>query len=104
MQSIVKHSQRLVIKVGSSLVTNQGKGLDHDALALWAAQIAQLKAMGKEILLVSSGAVAEGMARLGWDSRPAALHDLQAAAAVTVAQGIAGGDPFALERRTQEPL
>lgn len=82
MQSILKQSRRLVIKVGSSLVTNQGKGLDHNALACWAAQISRLKQMGKEVLLVSSGAIAEGMQRLGWDKRPTALYELQAAAAV----------------------
>ena len=82
MQSILKSAQRIVVKVGSSLVTNQGQGLDHAALARWAEQIAQLKEMGKEIVLVSSGAVAEGMQRLGWKKRPHALHELQAAAAV----------------------
>lgn len=82
MQSVLKHSRRIVIKVGSSLVTNQGQGLDHAALSLWAAQIARLKQMGKEIVLVSSGAIAEGMQRLNWKKRPHALHELQAAAAV----------------------
>lgn len=81
-QSILKQARRIVIKVGSSLVTNQGQGLDHDALAGWAAQISQLKVMGKEIILVSSGAIAEGMQRLGWKKRPTALYELQAAAAV----------------------
>jgi glutamate 5-kinase len=71
-----------VIKIGSSLVTSEGRGLDTPAIASWAEQIAQLRQQGREILLVSSGAVAEGMARLGWSSRPAALHELQAAAAV----------------------
>lgn len=82
MQSIVKQSRRIVVKVGSSLVTNQGQGLDHAALARWAEQIAKLKAMGKEVVLVSSGAIAEGMQRLNWKKRPHALHELQAAAAV----------------------
>lgn len=82
MQSIVKQSHRIVIKVGSSLVTNQGQGLDHAALARWAEQIARLKKMGKEVVLVSSGAIAEGMQRLQWKKRPHALHELQAAAAV----------------------
>ena len=82
MQSIVKQSRRIVIKVGSSLVTNQGQGLDHAALARWAEQIARLKEMGKEVVLVSSGAIAEGMQRLKWKKRPHALHELQAAAAV----------------------
>ena len=82
MQSIVKSSQRIVVKVGSSLVTNQGQGLDHAALARWAEQIARLKESGKEVVLVSSGAIAEGMQRLGWKKRPHAVYELQAAAAV----------------------
>lgn len=82
MQSILKCARRIVVKVGSSLVTNQGQGLDHAALTRWAEQIAKLKEMGKEIVLVSSGAIAEGMQRLGWRKRPHALHELQAAAAV----------------------
>jgi glutamate 5-kinase len=82
MQAILKQAQRIVVKVGSSLVTNQGKGLDHIALACWAAQISMLKQMGKEVILVSSGAIAEGMQRLNWESRPTALYELQAAAAV----------------------
>src|SRR5689334_12179302 len=82
MQSILANAKRLVVKVGSSLVTNQGQGLDHAALARWAAQIAQLRKMGREVVLVSSGAIAEGMQRLGWKRRPRAVHDLQAAAAV----------------------
>jgi glutamate 5-kinase len=80
--SILVHARRLVIKVGSSLVTNQGHGLDHAALAQWAGQIAELKRRGRQVLLVSSGAVAEGMQRLGWRKRPRQLHELQAAAAV----------------------
>ena len=75
-------ARRLVVKVGSSLVTNEGRGLDHEAIARWAAQIAALKASGREVLLVSSGAIAEGMQRLGWKERPRAIHELQAAAAV----------------------
>lgn len=82
IQSVVKQSRRIVVKVGSSLVTNQGQGLDHDALSRWAGQIAELKKMGKEIVLVSSGAIAEGIQRLGWKKRPHAVHELQAAAAV----------------------
>lgn len=82
MKSILANSKRLVVKVGSSLVTNSGAGLDHVAIANWAAQIAQLKQMGQEVVLVSSGAVAEGMQRLGWKKRPSAVHELQAAAAV----------------------
>ncbi len=75
-------SRRIVIKVGSSLVTNQGRGLDHTALQHWAEQISRLRKMNKEVVLVSSGAVAEGMQRLNWNVRPTALYELQAAAAV----------------------
>ncbi len=79
---MLKTARRIVIKVGSSLVTNQGKGLDHSALQHWAEQINRLKQMNKEVVLVSSGAVAEGMQRLNWNTRPTALYELQAAAAV----------------------
>lgn len=82
MNSAVAAASRLVVKVGSSLVTNAGQGLDHGALTRWAEQIAELKHRQKQIVLVSSGAVAEGMQRLGWTRRPRALHELQAAAAV----------------------
>jgi len=80
--SLLARASRLVIKVGSSLVTNEGRGLDHGAVARWAAEIATLTLAGKSIILVSSGAIAEGMQRLGWSTRPRAIHDLQAAAAV----------------------
>lgn len=80
--SAIAEARRLVVKVGSALVTNDGRGLDHARLALWSEQIAKLTHLGKEIVLVSSGAVAEGMQRLGWSRRPKALNDLQAAAAV----------------------
>jgi glutamate 5-kinase len=80
--SLVAQASRLVVKVGSSLVTNEGRGVDHTAVARWAAEIAQLTQAGKSIILVSSGAIAEGMRRLGWATRPRAIHDLQAAAAV----------------------
>ncbi len=82
MSSVLAQARRLVIKVGSSLVTNQGHGLDHAALANWAEQIAELKRREREVLLVSSGAIAEGMQRLGWKRRPRQLHHLQAAAAL----------------------
>ena len=82
MESVLKQSRRIVVKVGSSLVTNQGQGLDHAALAHWAGQIVKLKKIGKEVVLVSSGAIAEGMQRLKWKKRPHAVHELQAAAAV----------------------
>ena len=74
--------RRIVVKVGSSLVTNQGEGLAHVAIAEWAKQIAELKKNGIEVLLVSSGAIAEGMQRLNWKKRPHSVHELQAAAAV----------------------
>jgi len=76
------NSKRWVVKIGSSLVTDDGRGLDTEAIKNWTQQIAQLRQQGKEILLVSSGAVAEGMVRLNWDKRPHALNELQAAAAV----------------------
>lgn len=75
-------ARRLVIKVGSSLVTNEGRGLDMDAVEQWSRQIAALHAQERQVVLVSSGAIAEGMARLGWPRRPSAMHELQAAAAV----------------------
>ena len=73
---------RIVVKIGSSLVTNDGQGLDREAIARWAAQVAALHADGRQVLLVSSGAIAEGMQRLGWGRRPQQVHELQAAAAV----------------------
>ena len=82
MATLLNSAQRFVIKVGSSLVTNQGEGLDRAAIARWARQIAQLRTRNKEVVVVSSGAIAEGMQRLGWTRRPQAMHELQAAAAV----------------------
>ncbi|MEE8288680.1 MAG: glutamate 5-kinase [Nitrosomonadaceae bacterium] len=82
MQSILKQARRIVIKIGSSLVTNQGQGLNHATLTRLAEQIAKLKQEKKEVVLVSSGAIAEGMQRLSWKKRPHALNKLQAAAAV----------------------
>jgi glutamate 5-kinase len=78
----MKENKRFVVKVGSTLVTNGGSGLDASAIARWAGQIAKLCRMGKEVVLVSSGAIAEGMQRLGWAKRPQSIHELQAAAAV----------------------
>lgn len=75
-------AQLVVVKVGSSLVTAGGSGIDENALSQWAGQIAQLHAKGLRIVWVSSGAIAEGVKRLGWKQRPKALHELQAAAAV----------------------
>ena len=82
MSTPVASATRIVVKVGSSLVTNDGRGLDHAAVARWAAQIADLKRRGKQTVLVSSGAIAEGVKRLGWNARPKTMHELQAAAAV----------------------
>ena len=78
----ISRCQRWVIKIGSALLTNDGKGLAVDAIDDWVAQIADLRQAGREVLLVSSGAVAEGLTRLGWTQRPHALHELQAAAAI----------------------
>src|SRR5690554_4290035 len=78
----ITKTRRWVVKIGSALLTADGRGLDVDAMSAWVAQIAQLLDQGVEIVLVSSGAVAEGMSRLGWPTRPRAVHDLQAAAAV----------------------
>ncbi len=82
MKTVLTQAKRIVVKVGSSLVTNQGEGLDFSALNNWADQIGVLRKSGYEIVLVSSGAIAEGMQRLGWKRRPSAVHELQAAAAV----------------------
>lgn len=82
MRNAIRNARRLVVKVGSALVTNNGAGLDHAAIEGWARQIAALRAQGREIVLVSSGAIAAGMQRLGWSARPAETHALQAAAAV----------------------
>jgi glutamate 5-kinase len=75
-------SSRWIVKVGSSLLTNDGRGLDRTLMAQWVEQIAALRHEGVQILIVSSGAVSEGLTRLGWTRRPQALHELQAAAAV----------------------
>lgn len=78
----LKDSKRWVVKIGSALLTANGQGLDREAIAGWTEQMVALRQRGIELVLVSSGAVAEGMSRLGWSERPNALHDLQAAAAV----------------------
>jgi glutamate 5-kinase len=78
----VADSKRWVIKIGSALITNNGRGLNHQAIQSWVEQIAHLRKQGKEVVLVSSGAVAEGMVRIGWTKRPRELHKLQAAAAL----------------------
>ncbi|KRC00521.1 gamma-glutamyl kinase [Hydrogenophaga sp. Root209] len=78
----LKTARRIVVKVGSSLVTNEGRGLDEDAIGQWSQQLAALVQEGRELIMVSSGAVAEGMKRLGWTVRPKEVNELQAAAAV----------------------
>jgi glutamate 5-kinase len=82
MRGRIRRARRLVVKVGSALVTNNGAGLDKSAMADWARQIAALRAEGRQVVLVSSGAIAAGMQRLGWTKRPHEMHQLQAAAAV----------------------
>ena len=79
---VLREAQRIVVKVGSSLVTNEGRGLDEVAIGEWCRQLAVLARDGREVVMVSSGAIAEGMKRLGWAARPKAVHELQAAAAV----------------------
>jgi glutamate 5-kinase len=82
MRSVMQGARRIVVKVGSSLVTNEGRGVDAAAIGNWARQLAALARDGREVIMVSSGAIAEGMKRLGWAVRPKELHELQAAAAV----------------------
>jgi len=79
---VLRNARRIVVKVGSSLVTNEGRGLDAEAIGQWSEQLAALVKDGREVIMVSSGAIAEGMKRLGWRTRPKAIHELQAAAAV----------------------
>lgn len=78
----IRNARRWVVKIGSALLTNNGCGLKHELLDIWVSQIAELNKRGIEIVLVSSGAVAEGVSRLGWKQRPQVVHELQAAAAV----------------------
>ena len=80
--TILQDARRIVVKVGSSLVTNEGRGLDEQAIGEWCRQLSALVREGRELIMVSSGAIAEGMKRLGWQQRPHALNELQAAAAV----------------------
>ena len=80
--NVLRDAKRIVVKVGSSLVTNEGRGLDEVAIGEWCRQMAQLIKGGREVIMVSSGAIAEGMKRLGWTVRPHAIQELQAAAAV----------------------
>ena len=83
---VLQDARRIVVKVGSSLVTNEGRGLDEKAIEEWSRQLAALvhgdDGVRREVIMVSSGAVAEGMKRLGWRTRPKEIHELQAAAAV----------------------
>ncbi|MBK8182993.1 MAG: glutamate 5-kinase [Candidatus Competibacteraceae bacterium] len=75
-------AHRWVVKIGSAMITNDGQGLDNFSIDAWVGQMAELHRSGREVLLVTSGAIAEGMRRLGWSQRPAALAELQAVAAV----------------------
>jgi glutamate 5-kinase len=81
-QNTLAKAKRIVVKVGSSLVTNEGRGLHEEAIAQWCEQLAALVKDGRELVMVSSGAIAEGMKRLGWATRPKDVSQLQAAAAV----------------------
>jgi len=80
--TVLRDARRIVVKVGSSLVTNEGRGLDEVAIGEWCRQMALMAKDGREVIMVSSGAIAEGMKRLGWATRPQEIHALQAAAAV----------------------
>ena len=80
--TVLRDARRIVVKVGSSLVTNEGRGLDEAAIGEWCRQMALMAKDGREVIMVSSGAIAEGMKRLGWATRPQEIHALQAAAAV----------------------
>jgi glutamate 5-kinase len=82
MAEVLRQARRIVVKVGSSLVTNEGRGVDAQAIGNWCRQLAALAAQGRELVMVSSGAIVEGMQRLGWSTRPKELHEQQAAAAV----------------------
>jgi glutamate 5-kinase len=82
MPDTLAQARRIVVKVGSSLVTNEGRGVDAQAIGNWSRQLAALAHSGREVIMVSSGAIAEGMKRLGWQTRPRELPELQAAAAV----------------------
>ena len=81
-RSLLASAKRVVVKIGSSLLTSQAAGIQHEKINSYCAQISGLVASGKEVVLVSSGAVAEGCKRLGWSQRPTLIHQLQAAAAV----------------------
>ncbi len=72
--TVLRDARRIVVKVGSSLVTNEGRGLDEQAIGEWCRQLSALVRDGREVIMVSSGAIAEGMKRLGWTTRPHELH------------------------------
>lgn len=78
----IRQTKRWVVKIGSALLTRDGQGLDRSVLSPWADQVTGFLRNGGELVLVSSGAVAEGMSRMGWMRRPKSLHELQAAAAI----------------------
>ncbi len=78
----IKTTKRWVVKIGSALLTNDGAGLNHAGISSWVKQLVELKKLGIDVVLVSSGAVAEGMSRIGLSERPVELHELQAAAAI----------------------
>ncbi len=81
-QEVINHTKSCIIKIGSALLTRDGEGLDVDAIQQWVKQVAHIRSLGVEVILVSSGSVAEGMSRMGWKKRPRALYELQAAAAI----------------------
>ena len=82
MRDKVTAARRWVVKIGSALLTANGRGLDREAMAVWVRQMAALRESGVDVVLVSSGSVAAGMTRLGWTERPKSIYQLQAAAAV----------------------
>ena len=82
MSAVLEQARRIVVKIGSTLVTDEGRGVDAQVIGQWCAQIAVLAARQRQLVIVSSGAIAEGMKRLGWSVRPKQVHELQAAAAV----------------------
>jgi len=82
MRERLTQSKRWVVKVGSTLLTNDGRGLDLERIEQWTTQLTQLMGQGHQLVLVSSGSIAEGLVRLGWDKKPTAIYELQAAAAV----------------------
>ncbi|GBO93057.1 glutamate 5-kinase [Mesosutterella multiformis] len=82
IKSVVADAKRIVIKVGTALLTDNGRGLDEKAIANLAEELSAVQKLGREVVLVSSGSIAEGVRRLGWERRPTEVGQLQAAAAV----------------------